>query len=79
MSKVINLSNESLELVNQLCDIDRLSEKIILLEHIEDSLQEMAVQESDDTLKGYNLYDMAYSAKQLKHEFQQLRAAVSRP
>lgn len=74
---MINLSNEGLELVNQICDAGNLSERIILLEGIEQSLQEMAVSETDDLTKGYNLYDMAFSAKRMRQELQKLRAAVA--
>ena len=73
--RIINLSNEGLELVNQFLDPDNLSEQIILLEDIENSLQDMGYQESD-TEKGYNLYDSAYQAKQLRIKLQKMRAAV---
>lgn len=73
---IINLSNEGLELVNQFLDPGNLSEQIILLENIENSLQDMGYEE-DDIKVGYNLYDSAYQAKQLRIKLQKMRAAVA--
>lgn len=74
--RIINASAKAVELVNQFLDPGNLSEQIILLENIENSLQDMGYEE-DDVNVGYNLYDSAYQAKQLRIKLQKMRAAVA--
>ena len=74
---IINVDNEGLELVNQFLDPGNLSEQIILLEEIENTLQEAGYHESE-TKTGYNLYLMAHMARKLKHKLKKLRSAVSK-
>lgn len=72
---IINLSSEALELVNQLCDPDNLADKITVLDAAEEQLQQLACNELEP-VEGYNLYDVAYTMKRYKKEFQKLKKLI---
>lgn len=71
MAKIINLSPEALEIVNQLLDEGHLEDTIVTLDGAEDSLQGHAY-ESDDP-GAINLYSIAYQLKLLKNDFLKLK------
>ena len=74
--RVINLTPEAMELVNQLCDPDTLEEKIVVLEQAEDQLQETAYAYQNDREEGYKLYDVAYTVKTYRKELVKLKKLI---
>jgi len=75
MNKAINLSSEALEMVNRLCDPDYLENRVCVLQAAEDKLQELAYGESEP-VNGCNLYDVAYTLKQLCKDLVKLKTLV---
>lgn len=72
MSKIINLSPEALEIVNELCDDDELECTTLLLESVEEQMQKLAFEEGESS-EACGLYSMAYQLKTLRKKFSQLK------
>ena len=73
--RIINLSPEAVELVNQLCEPSNLEEKINVLDAAEEQLQKLAY-ENDNSQDGYNLYDLAYTLKIFNKDLQKLKSLL---
>ena len=69
---IINLSSEAVELVNQLCDPDRLESKIEVLDAAEEVLQRKAYDESDGS-EIIKLFTVAYEVKIYKKDLMKLK------
>lgn len=72
MAKTINLSPEALELVNRICNASNLDEHVGNLEVAEDTLQDMAYEESDND-KSCSLFTVAYNIKSLRKDLSKLK------
>lgn len=74
--KAINLSPEAVELVNGLCCADTLDEHVGNLEIAEDTLQDIAYEESDNK-RSCELFAVAYNIKSLRKELSKLKTLLS--
>lgn len=72
MNKVINLSPEALEIINEICGDDELECTIALLDNVEEQMQSQAFSE-DANAETCTLYSMAYQLKTLKRKLSKLR------
>jgi uncharacterized small protein (DUF1192 family) len=59
--KAINLTPETVEFLNTMCDTEELESRIAVLDDAEERLQDMAYQKTgeDEAKDGYQLYDIA--------------------
>ena len=74
MSKVINLSPDALEIVNQMLDKGTLEDTVVVLECAEDSLQQQAFEsDREDNKAILQLYNIAFQLKLLKNDFTKLK------
>lgn len=74
MSKVINLSPDALEIVNQMLDDGHLEDTILTLDGAEDGLQRHAYE--SDGPSAINLFNIAYQLKLLKKDFTKLKSIL---
>lgn len=74
----INLTPETVEFLNTMCDTEELESRIAVLDDAEERLQDMAFQKTgdDETKDGYQLYDIAYSLKTYKKELIKLKELI---
>lgn len=75
MNKVINLSPEAVELLNQLCEPENLEDNISVLDAAEEQLQQLASGERE-TNAGYSLYDLAYQVKSIRKDMMKLKTEI---
>jgi hypothetical protein len=75
MNKVINLSPEALEIVNEICGDEELECTIALLDNVEEQMQSLAFSEAA-SLETCTLYSMSYQLKTLKRKLSKLRGLL---
>ena len=73
--KIVNMSQEAMELLGQLCDPSKLEDRISILENAEDQLQEYAFGMQEPS-EGFCLYDIAYTIKKYKNDLVTLKSLI---